>query len=193
MQLKCSFNNLELLHEMIDQSVSKDLSQENVGTFAYLIQTTKEQENIAVKVKGKNIVIPADTLVQVNCKADVGYIYEVRPMMFNSSSELTLEGLKCADTVVYLRKGNENYFKVLLFNNINHDIFLRKNTVLGHLHYVSSVIPLEVKNVEVPSKGSRKKYQKRMLSLHVTSSLEQPQNSLKNTSKLLSTRLIFQI
>ena len=32
--------------------------------------------------------------------------------MFNSSSEQTPNGLQCADTVVYLRKGINNYFKL---------------------------------------------------------------------------------
>ena len=80
-------------------------------------------------------------------------------MMFNSSSEQTPEGLQCADTVVYLRKAIKNYFKLVLVSNSNHDIFLRKNRVLGHLDYVSSLIPLKVKNVEmlsnkVPEKDS---------------------------------------
>ena len=128
-------DNLELLHEMIYHSVGNELSQDNVTAFVDLIQSTKEQENITVKVKGKDIVIPADKLLQVHCKADVGYIDEMRPMMFNSSSEQTPEGLQCADTVVYLRKGIKNYFKIVLVNKSNHDIFLRKNAVPGHLSH----------------------------------------------------------
>ena len=112
-------------------------------------------------------------------------------MTFNSSSEQTPEGLKCADTVVYLRKAIKNYFKLVLVNNSNHDIFLRKNTVLGHLDYVSSLIPLKVKNVEmlsnkVPEKDS-------VFANIITSNLEQPQKLSENTSKLMSTRLIFQV
>ena len=98
-------------------------------------------------------------------------------MTFNSSSEQTLEGLKCADTVVYLRKAIKNYFKLVLVNNSNHDIFLRKNTVLGHLDYVSSVIPLEVKNVEM----LQIKYQERILSLPTSSPVtwNNPKNYLR--------------
>ena len=39
---------------------------------------------------------------------------------------------------------------VLLVNNSNHDIFLQKNAVLGHLDYVLLRIPPEVKKVEIP-------------------------------------------
>ena len=158
-------DNLELLHEMIYQSVGNELSQDNFRVFVDLIQGSKEQENIEVKVEGRDIVIPADKLLQVCCKADVGYIDEVRPMMFNSSSEQTPEGLQFADTVVYLRKGIKNYFKIVLVNNSSHDIFLKKNTVLVYLDYVSSVIPLEVKTL----KYHPIKHQKSMLSLPAAS------------------------
>ena len=47
------------------------LSQDNVRAFVHLIKVTKEHENIEVKVKGKNIVIPADKLVQVNWKGKI--------------------------------------------------------------------------------------------------------------------------
>ena len=104
-------DNLELLHEMIYHSAGNELSQDNVRAFVDLIQGTKEQENITVKVKGKDIVIPADKLLQVHCKADVGYIDEMRPMMFNSSSEQTPEGLQCADTCGVLKKRYQELFQ----------------------------------------------------------------------------------
>ena len=124
-------------------------------------------------MKGNDIFIPADKLVQVNCKADVWYNDEVRQMMLNSISEQTPEGLQCTDNVVYLRKRIKNCFKVVLVNNSNHDIFLRKNTVLGHLDYVSSLIPLEVKKVEilsiiVPENDA-------VFANNITSNFEQPQ------------------
>ena len=51
-------------------------------------------------MKGNDIFIPADKLVQVNCKADVWYNDEMRQMMLNSISEQTPEGLRCTDNVV---------------------------------------------------------------------------------------------
>ena len=93
--------------------------------------------------------------------------------MFNSSSEQTPESLQCADTVLYLRKGIKNSFKIVLVNNSNHNIFLRKNTVLGHLDYMPSVIPLEVKNVEITSNKVPEK--DAVSANNITSNLGQPQ------------------
>ena len=44
-------------------SVDNELSQDNVREFVDLIQGSKEQEDIEFKVKGKDIVIPADKLL----------------------------------------------------------------------------------------------------------------------------------
>lgn len=124
-------------------------------------------------MKGKGIVIPADKLVQVNCKADEGYIDEVRQMIFNSSSEEILEGLQCANTVVYLRKSIKIYFKVELVNNCNHYIFLRKYTIIGHLDYMSLVISLENKTIEMSPNEVPEKYA--VFANSYTSNLEEPQ------------------
>lgn len=64
--------NLDLLYEMIPQSAGNELSQDNVGAFADLIQGFKELENNEVKVKWKNVVVvtPADILIQIIYKAD---------------------------------------------------------------------------------------------------------------------------
>ena len=145
-------NNSDLLSNLICNSEGDEVSKNKIRAFVDLVKSTKEYENIEVKVKGKDLIIPAGKLVQVSCKADVGYIDEVRPMIFNSSEEEIPEGLQCADTVIYLKKGIKNYFKIVINNNSNHDIFLKKNALLGHLDYVSSVVPHRVKEVHVPEK-----------------------------------------
>ena len=55
-------DNLELLHEMIYQSVGNELSQDNFRAFVDLIQGSKEQENIEVKVEEGTLLFQ-----QTNC------------------------------------------------------------------------------------------------------------------------------
>lgn len=57
--------------------------------------------------------------------------------------------MQCTDTPVHLVKEIKKYLKVVLVNNSYQDIFLKKITGLGHLYYLSSVIPLKVEEVEV--------------------------------------------
>ena len=43
-----------------------------------------------------------------------------------------------------LKPGVKNYFKVPVINDSNHIITIMKNTVIGNLQYVTSIVPLEV-------------------------------------------------
>lgn len=51
-------------------------------------------------------------------------------------------------------------------------MFLKKKTVLGHLDYMSSVIPLEVNNIKITSNKVPEKYT--VFSDNIISNLEQP-------------------
>lgn len=53
-----------------------------------------------------------------------------------------------------------------------HDVFPRKNTVLGHLNYMSSVFPLEVKEIEILQNKAPEK--DAVFASNITSNLEQP-------------------
>ena len=99
-----------------------ECSQDNIRAFVDLIQGAKEPEIIVVKVKGKDILITAEKLVQVSCKTNVGYVDEVRQMIFSIRSEQAVEDLQYANTVAYLRKVIKNCFKKALVNNSNHNI-----------------------------------------------------------------------
>ena len=44
-----------------------------------------------------------------------------------------------------LKPGVKNYFKVPVVNDSNHNITITKNTIIGNLEYVTSIVPLEVR------------------------------------------------
>ena len=141
-----SNHSLECLLEIFKEALNVDNS-EKVQAFVQLIQHPEDHDvgDVQVKIKGKDIVIPAGKIMNVSCKARVGLIVEKRPMMFHGSDLDVPEGIQCADSLVMLKNGINNYFQVPVINDSAHDITLRKNLVVGRLEYVSSVIPLEVK------------------------------------------------
>ena len=53
-----------------------------------------------------------------------------------------------------------------------HDVFPTKNTVLGHLNYMSSVFSLEVKEIEILQNKAPEK--NAVFASNITSNLEQP-------------------
>ena len=46
----------------------------NVKQFVYLIQERSDDKQALVRVRGKNVIIPAGRIVQVPCNADVGFV-----------------------------------------------------------------------------------------------------------------------
>ena len=73
-------------------------------TFIGLIQPSiaQDKEN-EVKVKGKNVIIPAEKIVQINCKINMGLMEKQRATIFQQRDVELPEGIHCADSVVLLK------------------------------------------------------------------------------------------
>ena len=104
------------------------------------IATTKEEAQTCVKIKGKDIVVPAG---KVQCKADVGFLESKTPMMFQQLQAELPEGIIAVDSVVTIKK--DINFQVPVVNQSKHNTVLRKNTNVGVIEHAKSVIPLQVK------------------------------------------------
>ena len=78
-------------------------------------------------------------------KTDVGFLEKKTPMMFQKLEAELPEGISAVDSVVAIKKGINNYFQVPVVTQFKHDIVLHKNTNMGVIEYVKSVIPLQVK------------------------------------------------
>ena len=98
-----------------------------------------------VKVKGRNITIPAGKIMHVNCNSNVELLKKERAMIFQSKCVELPNGIQCADSVIMLKPGIKNYFKVPVINDSNHNITIMKNTVIDNLEYVTSIVPFEVR------------------------------------------------
>ena len=82
-------------------------------------------------------------------KADVGFLEKKTPMMFQKREAELPEGISAVDSVVKIKKGIKNYFQVPGVNQTKHDIVLRKNTNVGVIECVTSVIALQVKQSNI--------------------------------------------
>ena len=74
--------------------------------------TTTEEARTCVKIKGKDIVVPAEKVLHVQCKADVGFLERKTPMMFQQLETELPEGISALDSVLPIKKGISNYFQV---------------------------------------------------------------------------------
>ena len=111
--------------------------------FVHLMQEPSDDKQTLVRVKGKNAIIPAGRIVQVPCKTDVGLVKMKKAMLFQSGEIDVPEGLQYAKTVVMLKSSARNYFKIPVVNDSRKDVILHKNTELGYLESIKSLVPLQ--------------------------------------------------
>ena len=115
-----------------------------IQAFFNLLQTADSVEATA-EVKGKNTVVPAGCIAEVPCKANIGNLSQTQPMIFQQEEAELSEGLDCIDSIIMIKKGVKNYFKVPVVISSDHDIILKKNMIMGRVEQIKSLVPLEVK------------------------------------------------
>ena len=128
---KCSL--IKIFQSFIDIE-----DEEKLKAFVGTLTVEEEDSDNTVKIRANSITIPAGKLVQIPCKADISVIEKPTPMIFQQHEIQLPEGIDCIDSVVTLKKGARNYFKIPVSNSATHDITLKKNTVVGRLEYVVS-------------------------------------------------------
>ena len=65
-------------------------------------------------------------------------------MIFQQEETELAEGLDCTNSIIMIKKGVNNYFKVPVVNSSDHDNILRKNMIMGRLEPIKALVPLEV-------------------------------------------------
>ena len=68
----------------------------------------------------------------------MGLTGKQRALLQQRSDVEPREGIHHVDSVVLLKPGIKNYLRVLVINDTDTDINIRKNLFNGHLEYVSS-------------------------------------------------------
>ena len=137
------------------QTAFDNVDKSKMKSFVELIQQSESNRSGTpeIKVKRMNITIPAGKIMHVNCRSNVGLVKKERSMIFQSKCVELPEGIQCADSVIMLKPGIKNYFRVPVINGSNDNIAIIKNTVIGNLEYVTSVVTLEARaNTSDPTK-----------------------------------------
>lgn len=116
-----------------------------------LVQKTyKMYEQLEVRVKEKAVMIPANRVIEVSCKANLDQINNRRAML-----------LQIGEVDVYRKHCNvkpriNKYFKIAVVNDNRRDIVLKNNQKLGYLEYINPIVPLDVKEVQKQNKQQQR-------------------------------------
>ena len=111
-----------------------------------LIRTTNSDELCLVKSTKKPHIVPAGETVHLPCRANTGPIHRKTPVIFEPDKLATWpSGLAVRQSLATVKEGDATILSVTVTNNTNHDITLPGRVVLGCLHLVRSITPVEVR------------------------------------------------
>ena len=109
-----------------------------------LIQSRSQDTGTsAVKVGKRVVMLPKGEATKVKCKVHFGPVPEGMPMIFepNGDSKLT-EGLELGEQLTKIIPGTSSHVTILVRNNTERNILLKRRTELGQVHMVKSVLPI---------------------------------------------------
>ena len=109
------------------------------GFVEVLKVAVEDSQKLAVKIRGGNVSLEAWEISHASCKTSLGYLDERRPMIFRQKKVELAEKICCIDTLVTLKSGIYNCFKIPIMNNTDSNITLSKNTEIGRLEYKNSI------------------------------------------------------
>ena len=125
-----------------------DAKQENVEALINFIRTSSPSELCSVKVTKRNVVIPKNETVVVTCPVNTGPVESRLPVMFEPDIDHESPwppGLVIPEKLVNIKGGASLRVGIQMENNTEHDVILKNRTVVGKLHLVKSMTPLEVR------------------------------------------------
>ena len=126
----------------------------DVQALISLIRTTNSDELCQVKSSKKPHIVPAGETVRVPCRANTGPIRQMTPVIFEPDELATWpSGLAVHESLTTVKEGDATILPIAVTNNTNHDIIVPGRVVLGRLHLVRSVTPVDVrfKDPETPT------------------------------------------
>ena len=110
------------------------------------IQTNTQSELCTLKTGKNKVLIPKRGTMKVPCRANTGEIKTRTPVLFEPDLGMSWpSGLEVGETLVQLKQGKSSKINIEVSNTSDHDLVLNGRTLLGSLHLVKSVTPLEVK------------------------------------------------
>ena len=98
-------------------------------------------------------MLPKGEATKVKCQVHFGPVPEGMPMIF----ELT-EGLELGEELTKITPGTSSHVTILVCNNTERNILLKRRTELGQVHMVKSVLPIPNPADQKYTQGEEKSY-----------------------------------
>jgi len=140
-------SNLSILSPYLKNAIPKLNSAE---AMIELIQDMSQESDYLGNVKTKFFnKIPANSIYRVSCRIRVPIVNSTkRSVLFTplvTGAEQFDNNLQIRESLVHVQQGKAQFTKIAIVNPTNHDIVLKKGTVIGSLLSISAAIPLDLR------------------------------------------------
>ena len=105
------FNAIKYIGQTTDDKLliklfQTSFDQTDVNRIQAFVSLLQKPDSIeaTVKVEGQNTVVPADCIVEVPSKANIGNFWQTQPMIFQQEETKLAEGLDCTDSIIMMKR-----------------------------------------------------------------------------------------
>ena len=143
--LRTHSGNFQVANAIIQQSFPS-VHHTKVGALVNLIQTrSQDTGTTAVKVGKRDVMLPKGEARKVKCRIHLGPVPEGMPMIFEPKEESEIpDGLEVSEELTKISPGTSSQVTILVRNNTDRNILLKRRTELGRIHMVKSLLPIPV-------------------------------------------------
>ena len=143
--LRTHSGNFQVANAIIQQSFPS-VHHTKVGALVNLIQTrSQDTGTTAVKVGKRDVMLPKGEATKVKCRIHLGPVPEGMPMIFEPKEESEIpDGLEVSEELTKISPGTSSQVTILVRNNTDRNILLKRRTELGRIHMVKSLLPIPV-------------------------------------------------
>ena len=128
-----------------------NVGEEKARAIVKVIDATSKDANELCEVKSPNrdVTIPGGEALRISCRLGIGPVDKTIPVLLEPEPDEQLpSGIEVPDTLLTIKAGSSCRINVMIRNTTSHSIVVKKKTVLGTLHQVQTVTPLEVVKVQ---------------------------------------------
>ena len=128
----------------IIQQLFPTVHHTQVGALVNLIQSRSQNASTsAVKVGKIDVMLPKGEPTKVKSQVHFGPVPEGMPMIFEPNEIIELpEGLELGEEITKTTPETSSHLTILVCNNTDRNILLKRRTELGQVHMVKSVLPI---------------------------------------------------
>jgi len=131
-----------------------------VGALVNLIQSrSQDLGTTTVKVGKRDVMLPKREATRVKCQIHFGPVPEGMPMIFEPKEDSELpDGLELSEELTKITPGTSSHVTILVRNNTDRNIVIKRRTELGRVHMVKSVLPIPNPPDQKYTQGEEKPY-----------------------------------